>query len=578
MDSSKDDAYHGTIFCGPNFTAWHKSLLTQAREKKVDAVLGKKVYKEIKKLGSVEDYYANLLSNLDSASQTRVVSVGTDASAVNQAAPDSSAQRGDVGKQGGARKDVVPSSVQSVSSGGSSSLDKHKVISEVLGMNSKALAIIENSIEPQLRYIIIKCKYAYEAVQAVEAYWNAKSPKHSGLLAEQLESLTFQQFNHSVKLLFAMRTIVEEMQKCGDTSISEQKLAQKFLDKLPQGPTYGDIRALDNVSTYLKKPLTTADLMDTLTSIELQRQIQALRQSGGESTESVQANAMVKQGASFKGNRKQQFSTGGSSSKYCTNCKKANHTAEECYWPGGGAEHKRPAHLIPRDKDQSHGIKKVKFSANVAQSAEDANFVSLVTHVMTLNAAIDSTALDNQNVWLSDGGCNKFVTCRKDWLYNYQDCSAVCTTIDNSTLVTVVGRGSIQFEMRNDQGKLTIATVEDVLYSPSFSFNLFPVGPVDDKKMYVVFGEGMKKIYQNGECIATGQKMSSGRFDGLYVMDIKVIWPKSHQSEGSDPKRHKSDDQSKSQADVVSLSASINAKTIHERLGHPSKGIVKKMV
>lgn len=54
-------------------------------------MLGKKVYKEIKKLGSVEDYYANLLSNLDSASQTRVVSVGTDASAVNQAAPDSSA-------------------------------------------------------------------------------------------------------------------------------------------------------------------------------------------------------------------------------------------------------------------------------------------------------------------------------------------------------------------------------------------------------------------------------------------------------------------------------------------------------
>ena len=104
----------------------------------------------------------------------------------------------------------------------------------------------------------------------------------------------------------------------------------------------------------------------------------------------------------------------------CTNCGKDNHSIESCFAPGGGSEHDRPEwYKEPRSKRQK--------SANLLKTP-------LLNLVMNVNAASVSSP-SSRNLWISDSGCNEYVTCRKEWLSDFVDQKINCNTAGSEKVV-----------------------------------------------------------------------------------------------------------------------------------------------
>jgi hypothetical protein len=127
------------------------------------------------------------------------------------------------------------------------------------------------------------------------------------------------------------------------------------------------------------------------------------------------------------------------------------------------------------------------------------------------------------DIRISDSACTAFVTFRKDWLCNFQTANEIFQTAQTESVVAITGKGTLRCRMN---GK--IHEIPDVLYSPDFVFNLFPVQYFDKKGYKTVFENGEVTITGVDEFVGSGQLHESGLLNGLYVLDLEIKTTQKH--------------------------------------------------
>lgn len=151
------------------------------------------------------------------------------------------------------------------------------------------------------------------------------------------------------------------------------------------------------------------------------------------------------------------------------------------------------------------------------------------------NEIMNSTSRD---IWFLDSGASKHMTFRHDWFSEIRTCDSKYVSLGDETSCKVKGHGTIHIKrLVNDKwldGKL-----ENVLYVPNLSKNLFSVGACINKDYKVTFRK--KQVHMNNELKAQGMKQDNNLFRMLIKVECR--------NDGN-------------------LAVVSNLKRWHERLGH----------
>ena len=200
------------------------------------------------------------------------------------------------------------------------------------------------------------------------------------------------------------------------------------------------------------------------------------------------------------------------SSDACDNCGKQGHSHPDCRANGGGAVGVRPDWYKSAAKKQNGG-NKVRFNYPLySDFLEQGSF----TFKKSLVSTLGSQKFDN--MWISDSACSAFVTCRLDWLSDFESINEVCQTAHSDSTVVITGKGKLHCRMNG-----SLYVIPEVFYSSDFGFNLFPVKYFDKKGCTVTYGNGEVVISNREGVVGTGSLHESGIFDGLYVLDLDVV-------------------------------------------------------
>jgi len=199
----------------------------------------------------------------------------------------------------------------------------------------------------------------------------------------------------------------------------------------------------------------------------------------------------------------------------CHYCQKPGHFQKNCF-------KKKKESQASQEKSKAHG------STNEAFAAE-----------VPTNQILGSAT---QDVWLLDSGASKHMTFRRDWLSNMEPCDNEEVSLGDGGVCKVLGRGTVYIK-RLINNQWLDSRLEDVLYVPSLSKNLFSVGACINKNFRVVFNKDSVNLFKGNTLKAYGIKQNNN----LFRMIFKVT--------------------TVSDANAVSTPKS-SLKQWHERLGH----------
>lgn len=110
-----------------------------------------------------------------------------------------------------------------------------------------------------------------------------------------------------------------------------------------------------------------------------------------------------------------------------------------------------------------------------------------------------------QDTWILDIGCSFHMTCRKDWLMDFQETSHGNVRMGNDTYSDVKGIGSIK--VVNNDGSTILLT--EVRYIPGMSKNLISLGTLEDKGCWFKSQDGIMRIFKGDLNVLTGRKSNT---------------------------------------------------------------------
>ena len=164
----------------------------------------------------------------------------------------------------------------------------------------------------------------------------------------------------------------------------------------------------------------------------------------------------------------------------------------------------------------------------------------------------------DDDAWFADLGASQHITNKMEFFKNFTTIKhgdKPIKTADDQIL-QAVGFGDIKIRTRVE-GNWALATLEDVLYVPGLSTNLFSIGAVVDHGIKVTFiSTGLTLINRaDGKVIAIGHRAHQK----LNRMDMESILPES-------------------MAYGLGASTSNSLQVWHQRLGHINNGTILKMI
>jgi transposase InsO family protein len=531
------------LFNGKNYSKWYPSLLNEASAGGLSSVFNERVAVMLKNLPTSTELVCNELEMISDQSLSHF-----------QSSPVSAAQQAQL---------------------------KYAL------MNEKGLALVSATLRPEFRTVIANAKYAYDAVELIQKHWHQKTVSNREILSKTLEAIKLEEGKDSLLFVLECENLKEQLHSCGDESLTDSSLAEKILNKLPKSMenlasqirTNATINKQDLTCESLKALFQSHEAAKRLASRSNQEQpgyesqVQSLVSVIEEKLPLVDSKgqktlksilALVKEDNSIPSSAAPLVAAliKATPTKKNQNIKKSTKRklpdpCENCGPDGGGAVNSRPAWF------QSETSKRK--AAENKSSSTYSSFSSITSLSFELKSSPSST--DFRDRWISDSGCSAFVTCRRDWLYNYEPLEDICYTAQADSFIQIEGKGNMRCRFGNDVLELC-----DVYYSSQFGYNLCPVKYFDEQGYVITYSNGKVVIQKSNTELGRGSLAISGRLHGLYVLDMFVIPPNSTPSSALSV----SIDQKE---DVENLGHTLQVlRELHARLGHLNIVALRKLI
>lgn len=388
----------------------------------------------------------------------------------------------------------------------------------------QARALLTSALDADNQMKVINCQSAHRIWKRLESIYENKTTFEAQNLYNKLHTYKIHQVSQVSKAIGEIENLVAKLRLLGE-EVSDNSLMSAILRALPsQFATF--ITCWKGTSI----PERTVDNLIARVMAEV------------EDTKPKQESALVsQQKGKARGNktRQRQTSTNNPRAKNTQHSSKGKSSNTiTCHYC------KEPGHIIrnctklkaKKAKDEREGRTSTEPEKKERKSKEPESQLELMAiHDEELNLS--------DTDWITDSGATSHMTSNRHWLTEYEQYSRPSKiTIGDGSYIQAVGYGKIVTPKY---------IIKDVLYVPNLSFNLFSIGKAAEKGLDIVITGNIISIVKNSREIIRGK-----REGGIYTiqLDVKI--------------QHES-------LNIALISASLE--TWHQRLGHISKEVIKKM-
>ena len=280
-------------------------------------------------------------------------------------------------------------------------------------------------------------------------------------------------------------------------TIDDNTIMCKLLSDLP----YDYDAIIDTWDTVGEDQKTVAGLKAKL----LQREARLERRSqevGSEALVVKKGSSTTKQLPDNKNNK---------CNRKCYFCKKVGHIARNCWLKKRG----------PKNENR-HG-------------ADQSGVLLNIEEILNIR---------NEDTWIADSGASYHMSSRRDWFSYFEECSAVMSLADKSTM-EVKGTGQINIEMYVN-GRWETGHLQNVKFIPGLSRHLFSIGAATKQGVKTTIEDNQMNFYKNRKLVASALRGNNNLFNML--IRVKTV-----------------------SANIVT----DDVKLLHDRLGHVSMTTIR---
>lgn len=236
--------------------------------------------------------------------------------------------------------------------------------------------------------------------------------------------------------------------------------------------------------------------------------------------------------------------------RFCTNCKRTNHTVDQCWSKGGGKEGARPFQRQRQGKKERVQARSKPSAPGAATSLVAAqNQDEPPKGEQGRTAAVVTSAFDHR--WIMDSGAAAHITCYKEDFESLTLCNDLApVTVGGGEQLQVKGEGTVLIIVPNGTKTETLE-LQDCLYIPDIGCRLFSLD--------AAAGKGLRSVMTQ-----TGTKVLKGR--RLICTGTRDAWARKTYLDTADQGQH---------ALITHKPVTQSLQLWHERLGHTAMEAVK---
>jgi transposase InsO family protein len=353
-----------------------------------------------------------------------------------------------------------------------------------------AMFIITSAMDFKQIALVENCETALELMTKLESVYEQKSEFNKMLVHEKFYQYKMSPSDSMAQHISKIESLAQQLKDNGE-KLSETAIITKIISTLPV--KYRSLRqawmSLDPTKQTLHN--LTARLLDEEINLETDEQSEMAL---------VTSQEKCKAGCS---NPRLRF--------ICYNCGKRGHFAKECRAPKKNRER---------------------------------NPITSAFHIS--NTKIN----DDDEKWILDSGASAHMCYRKEFFQHLQAYTGSPLKLGNQEVIEVCGQGDIIIKKCiNNRWETSI--LNDVLYVPSLSRNLFSEGVASRKGYKIVKIGNVAMIYKHNNLVLCGTL----QYNNLYELNFKTIVNQ-----------------------TCNLIQKSNLKTWHERLGHINVKEIQRMI
>lgn len=390
--------------------------------------------------------------------------------------------------------------------------------------DQRALAKLCLSVKPVCLAHLRTAKSSKDGWNNLEKAFQSSGLTRRMFLKRKLYRARYEDFSSMNEYVSGILDMVQELSELSVT-ISDDEIGTLLLCGLPDSHD-----AVVNGFCATHSCITSSDVITMLTELSDRHNLR----------EDIQAkeNALL-----FKG--KPQGSNVNPNTRFVPIC-------HECQKPG----HIRPK--CPKLRKKFKKFTPKDFSTKTDSSSVDKNDRCKRKDTLLFSTAMAVNNLD-PNEFYVDSCASKHVSCRKDWMMNFNsDASSVFCTADKGIL-SATGAGDIPVCLTNLYNKhVRSGTITNVMYAPDVAANLLSVNQIALKGHILVFDKNGFNVYNEDEISVQGTvKFTGSEIGGIYKLDRSVS-PINFTVHNCDVDQNV----------IMSTSQSASSTLWHKRLGH----------
>ena len=195
----------------------------------------------------------------------------------------------------------------------------------------------------------------------------------------------------------------------------------------------------------------------------------------------------------------------------CANCGHLNHETSECRSTGKGKGKESETMITKSVPTQNGKCRKVEHAQQACNIQDDKEMEDGM--YITQNKEISGCADIDVNSWLADSAASLHLLNLHDVFTTFTPLNRTIRGVGN-TEVPVKGRGTMRLKSWTEQKYVIV--LQDVLYMPQASNNLFSILHLDESGRYAIMGDGHIHLYdKNKMLIAVGRKVEQ-----MYLLNV----------------------------------------------------------
>ena len=351
----------------------------------------------------------------------------------------------------------------------------------------RAHAFIVKALSKQVVSRVMSCDGPKAVWDKLLQEFEVKSVQNTMMLRSQVNRMKLNEGESLKSHIQGMKELYDRLAMLDD-EISEKDQVINLLASLPTS-----YDALRSVLLCRGPSITWTEVNQALTLEEQQRELSARKLSEGKAEEKADVQGALRmEQTCHKCGQSEAEPT-------CYKCGQPGHFKRDCpqqYQRNRGRGRYNPGR--GRGTGQQHG----------ARAAESQGWDTYPQEYM-FGANFNHTS--ERRTWIIDSGASRHMTYNKGQIYAYREFKEKePVTLGDGNKVEAHGTGKVKLIMNSNQS----ITLQDVLYVPKLSCNLFSVGAAADKGITVDFGQDYCNFKMDNHVIASGTRNNK-----MYYLD-----------------------------------------------------------